>query len=417
MDRKIAACTIAGRNAVAHARVTANSFRERHPDLPFFTLLSDDPDGLFDPAAEPFAAVTLAELAVPNVERLRFVYPQPDLSYALTPWFLGHLLGRGFRSVLFLKQETLVVGSLTSLFDRLDGAAILLTPHLVDPLDRPLGGQGPPSDAAEAARREREVLLAGAFNCGVMGITEGATARRFLAWWGERLRLHALRAVEQGMHFEQRWLDFVPAYFPPVAIDRRPGSNLGHWRLPESRIEELGDAFAVDGDPLRVMRFSGFDWDRPEFLTRHHRRVPVSGMSAAGQRLVGTYTAALAGAGQATAEAWPSGSSRFADGGEIPLVARAIYRRLAESDRSRFGDPHQVGPGSFRSWLAEPLPAPWRTARVWREVWRDRPDLQAAFPHPDGADRRAFARWIDRHGGAESGLEAAGWLRPRRWWR
>lgn len=394
----IAACTIAGRNALAQARVTARSFREQQPQVPFFALLSDDPAGLFDPAGEPFVALTLADLAVPHLEHLRFRYPQPDLSYALTPWLLGHLLDRGFERVLFLKQETLVLAALDPLFDRLGPAAILLTPHLA----APLGGG--------SQAREREILLAGVYNAGVLGVSANPVTRRFLAWWGERLNRHSLRAVEAGMHFEQRWLDFVPSLFPPVAIDRGPGSNLGHWRLPESRIEERDGTFLVDGQPLRVARFSGFDPDRPEFLTCHHQRVRVAEMGDAGARLVERYRAALEHAGRALARSWPDGSSRFDDGAAIPAAVRAIHRRLTDVAAEEFGDPHWTGGGSFRRWLAERLPAPWRSARIWREVWADRADLQAAYPQPAGADRRAFGRWIERHGRAECGLTDARWL-------
>ncbi len=404
----IAACTIAGRNALAHARVTADSFREQHPGVPFFTLLSDDPAGLFDPAGEPFTTVTLDEVAIPHLERLRFCYPQPELSYALTPWFLGHLLDRGWRRILFLKQESLVVSTLASLFDRLEPAAMLLTPHLLEPLDRP-------ADLDQAAAREREILLAGVYNAGVLGVAEGRQAREFLAWWGERLSRHSLRAVEAGMHFEQRWLDFVPSFFPPVAIDRRPGSNLGHWRLPEGRIEAREGVLLVDGDPLRVARFSGFDPERPEFLTSHHQRVRVAEMGGAGRRLVERYRAALDRADFAVTRAWPSGSSRFDDAEEIPGVVRAIYRRLGDPQVEAFGEPHRIGGGSFRAWLAERLPAPWKMARLWREIWLDRRDLQTAFPQPTGEHRRAFMLWIDRHGRAEAGLSEARWLRPRRW--
>lgn len=404
----IAACTIAGRNALAHARVTAISFREQHPGVPFFTLLADDPGGCFDPAGEPFTPVHLEALAVPHLERLQFRYSQPALSYALTPWFLAHLLDRGFRRLLFLKQETLVVGALGSHFDRLERAGILLTPHLVAPLAAPSG-------AREDAAREREVLLAGVYNAGVLGVAEGAVTRRFLAWWAERLDRHSLRAVEAGMHFEQRWLDFAPSLFPPVAIDRRPGSNFGHWRLPESRIEERRGELLVDGDPLRVARFSGFDPDRPQFLTRHHQRVRVTDMGSAGARLVERYQTALAAAGHEIARQWPSGSSRFQDGAEIPESVRAIYRRLEDNAAAAFGDPHRTGRGSFRRWLVTRPAAPSRLPRIWREIWADREDLRRTFARPEGEDRAAFRSWIDRHGRAECGLEDARWLRSRRW--
>ncbi len=44
-----------------------------------------------------------------------------------------------------------------------------------------------------------------------------------------------------------------------------------------------------------------------------------------------------------------------------------------------------------------------RWSRFWVEVHRERPDLQAAFPEPDGVDADAFERWIATFGVAETG--------------
>jgi len=34
--------------------VLARSFKNHHPDVPFFLLLADEPQGCFDPEHEPF---------------------------------------------------------------------------------------------------------------------------------------------------------------------------------------------------------------------------------------------------------------------------------------------------------------------------------------------------------------------------
>jgi hypothetical protein len=47
--------------------------------------------------------------------------------------------------------------------------------------------------------------------------------------------------------------------------------------------------------------------------------------------------------------------------------------------------------------------------RLWHGVWRQRPDLQRAFPEPLGRDRRAFLRWAERYGAGEHGIEGPSW--------
>ena len=108
--RSWAACTIAAKARLPSARVLAASFAEHHPGVPFFVLLADEPGGCFDPAAEPFELIGLDALDLPDLRTRCFRYEREQLSYALTPTVLRHLLGRGFERVLFLKQESLVCG-------------------------------------------------------------------------------------------------------------------------------------------------------------------------------------------------------------------------------------------------------------------------------------------------------------------
>lgn len=394
-----AAATIVAKSWLAHARVLADSFRRRHPDLPFFVLVADEVEGRFDPAAERFEWVGLDELAVPHPERFRFRHAQQALSYASTPFLIAHLLDRGFDRVLFLKQETLVVGDLGPLFDRLADRPILLTPHLLAPLS-----------GAGAVAREVNILLSGVYNVGLLGVAESPVARRFLAWWGERTAAGCRQAVAEGLHYEQRWLDLVPGWFPEAEVVRDPGANVGHWNLPERRVEIFGDDVRVDGGPGRVVRFSGFDPTRPNRLTRHSSRLSAADAGPAAG-LFERYRVALAAAGHAEVSAWPYAFDRFDDGVAIPDLARELYSGLVDEDLERFGDPFAAASaGSFRRFLEEPIdgvadPA-LRLTRLWRAVYDRRPDVREAFPDLEGAHRRAFLEWTVRSGLSEHGVPA-----------
>lgn len=382
--------TIIAKRGLALARALAASLAVRRHALRLVALLADEVEGCFDPAAEPFETIPFDSLAIPHGERLRFRYPQPDLSYALTPWFLGHLLDRGHERVLFLKQESFVVGDLGPLFARLERAPILLTPHLLAPLA-----------GADASAREREVLLAGVYNGGVLGVSDRDEARRFLAWWRERLARHCRLAVGEGMHYEQRWLDFVPTLFPGAVVERHPGANVGHWCLPERAVELRGDEVRADGEPAMVFRFSGFEPARPEAFTRHNRRLEGAEVAAA-RVVLARYAAALAAAGVERAAAWPCAWTTYDDGVAIPLGARFVYRALDDRETERFGDPFSTaGRRSFRAWLE--APGPGGIARLWTEIHALRADLRRAFPDPRGPDRDAFLAWVRRHGSSEYG--------------
>jgi hypothetical protein len=97
-------------------------------------LLADEVDDFFEPRAEPFTLLQLGDLAVPD--RAGFVarYSRQELTYACTPFALGRLLDLGYRRAAFFKQESLVFGDLTPVFDAMRSSSIVLTPHLLAPL-------------------------------------------------------------------------------------------------------------------------------------------------------------------------------------------------------------------------------------------------------------------------------------------
>ncbi len=169
-----AGCTIAAKQEWALARVTAASFAEHHPGVPFYVLLADEPDGVLDPSAEPFTVVRLEELGVPPGQAFR--YERLPFSYSLTPRLLRWVLGRGHERVLFIKQESLVCGPLATAFGALEDADVMLTPHLLAPRT----GEG-------AADAEEPILLAGAYNGGVVGVAGRGDAPGFLSWWQDRV--------------------------------------------------------------------------------------------------------------------------------------------------------------------------------------------------------------------------------------
>ena len=260
---------------------------------------------------------------------------------------------------------------------RLDEDAILLTPHLLEPL---------------GADRELNILISGVYNLGFLGVADRAPARRFLAWWEERLATDCRHAIEEGLHWEQRWADLVPSLFEDVGVLRDERVNVGHWNLPERSVEDC-----------RLFRFSGYEPDAPGRATRYADRLATGALNGASEHFA-RYRAALLAAGWDEARDWPYAFDRFADGAPIPPVARLLHDELGGE---RFADPFAVGAGSFAAWLREPVDERWPAlSRLWLELHERRDDLRAAFADPLGADRREFARWARETGAAEHGLPA-----------
>ncbi|MBC8078374.1 MAG: hypothetical protein H7Y32_20010 [Chloroflexales bacterium] len=395
---RLTAGTIVAKRYLAFARVLAQSFQQFHPGIPFFVLLADQPEGCFDPRNEPFHLLTLADLALPGAERLCFRYQQQELSYALTPFLLRYLLDQGFDAAAFFKQESLVLDSLAPILALLDRRAIVLTPHLLAPLS-----------AGDVVRRELNILLSGLYNDGFIGVASQPEARRFLNWWQDRLAEHCRHAVSEGMHYEQRWLDLVPGYFDSVHIVRDPGFNIGHWNLPERQLLFDGERAQIDGQACRFMRFSGFDPDQPQALTRYNAHLSLASIGPA-TALVTRYHTLLEAAGYQETSAWPYAYGRFDNGVPIPDAARRLYARLG-AQHDAFGDPFDsAGRTSFFAWLQQNADLPADPAapisHLWHDIYQQRADLQAAFPDLAGADRHAFVEWVATRGVHEYAVPA-----------
>jgi hypothetical protein len=396
MHGSVAAATIVAKRHLALARVIAASFRVQHPDIPFFVLLADELEGCFEPAQEAFELLTIDDLGRQQLLPWCFRYGQLPLSYALTPHLLEYLLGRGFEQAIFIKQESLVLGRLAAMLDCLPHCSIALTPHLLNPL------QGP-----DRERRELDILLAGTFNGGLIGVRSTPTTHAALAWWRSRLEYHCRHEVERGMHYEQRWLDLLPVLFGDVHILRNPGCNVGHWHLPERSIRiEQGQVFA-DGEACELFRFSGFETDQPTMATRYFGRLKIAEMGAAGQ-VFNRYHQLLLDAGHDSCSQWPYAWEYFDNGIRIPEVARALYRQLGPA-ATAFGNPFlSTGNSSFLDWLKTPMQADAPGInRLWYALYQQRKDVMAAYPEPFGRNRSGLLGWIRNTGWQECAIDPA----------
>jgi hypothetical protein len=335
------AVTIASKAYLSLARVTARSFRAHNPDVAFVLLLTDEVDGYFAPADEPFSMLMLDEIGIQRLAQFRFQHAQQELSYAATPYAIDHLLEQGFEGVLFLKQETLVLDSLAPLLDGLHRHPLMLTPHLLAPPQR-----------ADALRCELDVLRAGTFNGGVVLVSNRPETRRFLRWWKERSFGACICDVEDGFHYEQRWLDFAPSLVPGIGIVRDPGVNVGHWNLPERDIRVCRSRVTANGSTCRIVRFSGYEPEHPERITRYHRERRVDA-DADVARLFRRYHRMLLDEGYMETKLWPYAYGRFDNGVEVAEAHRRTYRQLGE-EKQRFGDPLVTGGAqSFWAWLEQ----------------------------------------------------------------
>jgi hypothetical protein len=397
--------TIVARNFLPFARVLARSLREHHPELPMFVALTDGTERDRNPVAdgergephiEPFELVPLEALAIPDLRQVCFGYTRQQLAICAKPYLLSFMLGRGHTGALFLDADIMVLDRLDPLIEAVASHAIAVTPHLVSA-----------SDGQASTARQLNILQSGTYNGGFIGVSASAEAARFLSWFADRLQTHCRHNVDDGMHFDQRWLDLVPIYFEDVALVRDRGCNVAHWNVPERDLRWVGGRAMVGDEPCRFFHFSGFDPESPDIVTRYSNRLTMADLGSAAA-LFTRYVGLLREHG--LGDEPPYAYDTFDNGLPIPGIARQIYLDLGE-DVHRFGDPFRTaGEGSFFNWLRQPArpgdsgAGTGVVSRLWDAVHRSRADLRRAYPDPHGADREAFLAWAATSGLAEHGI-------------
>jgi glycosyltransferase involved in cell wall biosynthesis len=388
-------CTIIAKNYAAHARVLARSFVEKHPDGRCSVLVIDEPDGYLDPAGEPFELIRLDEIGLPDAERMAAFYSLLELSTAVKPWLLRHLLDRdGVEAVTYLDPDIRVDAPLAEIERRAVEHGAVLTPHITEPLPR--DGRKP---------SEADLLVAGSYNLGFVALgAAGEIADPLLEWWSERLEDECLIDPVNGLFVDQRWIDLAPSMWPGISVLRDPAYNVAYWNLPQRRLEIDGDGYLVDGEPLRFFHFSGYDPRRPDQLSKYQDRIELRSDLALA-RICDEYGDELRAAGFEEAIAWSYGWGESAHGVKLDELTRGLYRQGLGSGRLSGSVFDELGAARFGDYLAATRYAAGGdpVSRYATALWESRKDLRKAYPDIEGADAAGYLDWIRRFGG-ETGL-------------
>jgi hypothetical protein len=320
------------------ARVLFRTLRRFHPDWELAALITDKPPpGFhFDPAAEPFDRLVWAsDLAIPNFEGWLFKHDVVEVCTAVKGPFLHQACGWGFDAVIYLDPDTALLGSLDPLVDWLQDHEILLTPHLTEP------------NVDEMAILDNDVstLKTGIFNLGFVAVRTRGEGARFARWWNDRLLRYCYDDIPNGLFVDQRWCDHVPALFENLKIIRDPGYNVASWNLSTRKVAvEKDGRITVNGHPLRFWHFTKLG-PIGDTMTRRYagRNFQVYEIWAWYKREVAAVTDA------AIPERWWAYGT-YADGKPIAKSERVLYRQRQDL-QDAFPNPFASGRGSFQEWL------------------------------------------------------------------
>jgi len=391
----VAACTIISKNYIAMARTLAGSFHKFHPDVPFFVLLVDQVDGYFEAEREGFYLVDMNELDIPDTDSFCFKYNILELNTAVKPYFLYHLFDKfSIKKLVYFDPDILITEKVSHLFELLDNYSIILIPHITEPIEdnfRP---------------SELDLLQAGTYNLGFIGLGATPTTQSLLSWWQKRVYEQCLMALDRGMHVDQKWMDLAPALFDDVFILREPGYNVAYWNLHGRKVEVQNGRTRVNDKPCYFFHFSGFDPLNISMVSKHQNRFTLDDLGAAA-RLFEQYRDLLLNNGHEQAKNWPYAFGYFDNGAKIPDIARLMYHALG-AERKKFGNPFSTTSAqSFFRWLNEPVSREPRDniTRLCYEIYCKRPDVRQVCPDVFGKHQEAFLQWILTSGKKEHQID------------
>lgn len=350
MSKGVAYFTICSLNYFHFARTLAQSLRAAQPDARLFVFVADRWDEAAVAAAPEFVAVPAEALGIANLLDMAFRYDILEFNTALKPYCFDYLLGRGeFDRAIYLDPDIYVLRPLDHVLQAFaDGSDCVLTPHITRPID----DGGYPG--------EIELLLSGVFNLGFAAFADAPDARRFLAWWRQKLATGCLRDIANGIFVDQRYCDFAPAFIERLTVLRHPGYNLAYWNFVYRQVEAADGGYTACGQPVHFVHFSGIDPARPELFSKFQDRFRRADLAAFGA-FYDEYLAHLARNDVGNGLQFSKiryGFDTFTSGAEIPAAARRAYRDATRGSGPR-DDPFSLPPETWTP--PAPLAAPAET--------------------------------------------------------
>ncbi|EIT84621.1 glycosyltransferase [Fictibacillus macauensis ZFHKF-1] len=313
-----AACTIVSKNYWAYARTLAASIKRQHPDMEVFVLLADEIQEEEALEQEEFTLISLADLSVTGMDTLCFKYNITELNTALKPFLLDYLLEKKeIDKLIYFDPDILVLQSLQPLETWLDDHCILLTPHIVEPME--MDGFHP---------NETTFLQSGSYNLGFIAMKKHPEVQKFLAWWQKRLRSYCYVEPYRGLFVDQKWLDLAPVFFKGVYSIPSKAYNVAYWNLHEREIVEKNNALYIGEDPLVFYHFSGFDYDLRTISNKQNR---YSALPTSLHSLFTRYKENLTSFGYHDTRRRPFTFLHDQKGRKISLTHRQLFRLLLDA--------------------------------------------------------------------------------------
>ena len=235
--------TVCNRFTLPNAMVLAESVKLYQPDSIFYLCWMDS---ISLPALpEQIKVLDIADIDIPEFERMCERYYDFELVAACRPWFAKFILNRDsidLQTLTFLTPTVLLLGGMDS--TPLD-CDLLLTPNIAAPLNK-----NPDLD-------DKRILNVGMFNSGSWTLRRGEATRSFVEWWANRTFDRAKYDLCNGMCTDQLWLNYAPVWVPNTNFNNAGTWQYGLRSILNHNLTFSDQQYFVDGKKLLSVDFTG----------------------------------------------------------------------------------------------------------------------------------------------------------------
>jgi len=265
-SKRLIFVTVVSSNYLHYAKALAKSISQVHPECRLAACVVDWDQVNAAETTVPIQWVLGKELITEGeFPRYAFKYDALELTCSIKPRIVQWAFDRGYQNVVYLDGDFQLYHPLTEITGSAIDYSVCLTPHLLSSL---------PQDGRVPA--EHNFLSAGAYNAGFVAIKNNKEGLRFNHWWIDRLSSDCIIDIADNRFVDQRWLDLVPSLFDGVRILRQAGFHVAYWNLPncEVTLDQAGKVL-VDGHPLTLLHYSGFDPHDPSRISKYQNRIDL----------------------------------------------------------------------------------------------------------------------------------------------
>jgi len=313
--KNFAAVTICSINYIAKALVLFDSYIEHHPNHSFYLVLVDRKREDITIDRPKLNIIWAEDLAIPNFLKYAFTYDVIEFNTNVKPTALQLIL-KHHDAVVYLDPDIKVYASLASVFEVLETASLVVTPHSNSPI---LDGKKPD---------DLELLKFGAFNLGFIGVARCDEGLAFLEWWSARCLEYGFYEPQLGLGVDQKWVGLAPCFFPSMQILHDVGLNVAFWNLHERSFEQTDGIWMVNRKhPLKFIHFSSFSTSSPDDVAQKQTRFgPMSRPDFS--LLAREYSVELLANASEKFSSVPYSFDYFDDGTYVTAALRRFYAQL-----------------------------------------------------------------------------------------